>query len=75
MKVGDKVVIGGKKFNVMFVYEDYVLVCMANADPDTISESTLYDPLATAWTPIVYVPSALIYLLKFKESTQFHTAW
>lgn len=41
MKVGDKVTIGGQEFNVMFVYEDYILACMANADEETTAASTL----------------------------------
>ena len=41
MKVGDKVTISGQEFNVLFVYEDYVLVSMDNTDPDLLAASIL----------------------------------
>lgn len=41
MKVGDRITIGGKKFKIMYVYEDYILACAADADPDTMATSIL----------------------------------
>lgn len=41
MKVGDNVTIGGQEFKIIYMYEDYVLACMANADEETMAASTL----------------------------------
>ena len=41
MKIGDVVTIGGKKFNVRFVWENYIIVSMTTADLDTLASSTL----------------------------------
>lgn len=41
MKVGDKIEIGGQKFNVLFMYEDYMLVCLDDADEERMAAGTL----------------------------------
>lgn len=41
MKIGDKVNIGGQKFNVLFIYEDYILVCLDDADEENMANGTL----------------------------------
>lgn len=41
MKIGDKVNIGGQKFNVLFIYEDYILVCLDDADEEKMANGTL----------------------------------
>ena len=40
MKIGDKIDIAGEKFNVLFMYEDYILVCLDSSDEETIAAGT-----------------------------------
>ena len=40
MKIGDKIDIAGEKFNVLFMYEDYILACLDSADAETMANGT-----------------------------------
>lgn len=40
MNVGEKVTIGGKDFNVLFTYENYVLVSLIDAEPENVANGT-----------------------------------
>lgn len=41
MKIGDVITISGKKYNIRFMWKDYILVSATTADLETLAASTL----------------------------------